>query len=460
VVPGLASTWTVSRDGLTYAFHLRPGVRFHDGTPVTAADVVFTFRRLLSPRMQGRNVACSYLSVLEGAEEYMAGTRDDLPGIEALDRHTVRIRLTQPYLSFLEVLAMDGLNIVPRRVVERVGDEVFGQHPVGAGPFRHSSTDAAGLRLEANEDYYLGRPYLDRVDILFTGSPEGVSRAARFYRGELDVIDVPSDHLERMSRDPEVNVYRYQELSLAFLGLACSHPSVRNVRVRQAIALAIDRQALVADSPATRREALGILPPGLPGYSPQPKAFPHDPERAVRLLEEAGHPHGVGLPPVELYTTAPSEAATRLLDHLRDDLAEVGIVLQVQAVSWKELSQRIESHQAPAFLLAWVADLADPDAFLRSLFEAGGAANYFDLRDPEVERLLAIGARETNPARRAEIYRRLEGHILDLAPMVPLFHSMGLIAMKREIRGLEPGPLGMASANLERVWFGPPEALR
>jgi peptide/nickel transport system substrate-binding protein/oligopeptide transport system substrate-binding protein len=453
VMPALASTWTKSQDGRTYTFRLRPDVRFHDGEPVTADDVVFTIRRLLSPEKEWNGVARSYLSVVEGAEAYTAGERDDLPGVVELDAQTVRIQLSRPYPSFLEVLTMDGLSVVPRHVVEQRGDEAFAREPVGSGPFRFVSWDDKSLRLEASEAYFAGRPLLDGVEINFLTDEEDDGGAERYFRDEVDVLEFGTDDLDRLSNDARTLIYRYQEMNLAFLGLCSRHGSLADARVRRAIAHAIDREALVSASPATRREAVGILPPGLPGYSPQKKALSFDPQEASRLLAAAGYPGGEGLEPVVLYTTTKSGAVQRLLEALGSDLQRVGIPLEVRDVNWAEFAQRLDEREAPAFLLGWIADLADPDAFLRSLFEPGAAANFFDLRDDRTHELIRNGAGEINPVRRAELYRELERHVLELAPLVPLYHTRGLLAMRHEVHGLEPGPLGLASVRLERVWL-------
>ena len=453
VAPALASTWTLSRDGRIYTFHLRSGVRFHDGSPLTADDVVFTIRRVLAPGRERRSVAFSYLSGILGASDYAAGRRADLPGVRAVDLSTVEIELERPYLSFLEVLAMDGVRVVPRRVVERLGDDGFARAPVGTGPFRLAAWDDSRLQLEANPDYFGDPPRLDGITVMFLRDDEIDFGAERFDRGDLDVLEATDEHLERLGRNPDVRVYRYQELSLSFLGLLTGAPPLNDVRIRQAIACAVDRETLAAQSSAKRRRAGGILPPGMPGYSPRIKGLEFDPDRSGRLLAEAGFPGGRGLRPVRLVTTARSAAAERVLEQLRSDLARVGISLEIENVTWAELSERIEDHAAPAFLLAWIADLPDPDAFLRTLFEAGGAANYFDFHDAQTWELLERGAGEMNPVKRAEIYRSIEQRILELSPLVPLYHTVGIVAMRRTVRGLEPGPLGLASVNFERVWF-------
>jgi ABC-type transport system substrate-binding protein len=238
------------------------------------------------------------------------------------------------------------------------------------------------------------------------------------------------------------------------MGMNTGVPPLDDVRIRRAIALATDRKSLAALSPSTRREAQGILPPGLPSYSPSPKALPYDPDRARQLLAEAGHPNGRGLRPIALYmAVSGSSEVARSIRQQTKDLAAVGITLDVHQVSWRELSTRIEGHDAPIFQLGWVADLPDPDSFVRTLFEPGSSQNYFDFFDEETGRALERGAGETNPLERARIYRGLEKSILDKAPLVPLFHSVGVIASRKTVHGLKPGPMGIGALSLEKVWL-------
>ncbi len=453
VVPALAQSWRVSRDGRLYTFHLRPDVRFHDGSPLTAQDVVFTLRRVLEPGRAERSLPFGYLTVVQGAREFAAGLRPDLPGLQAVDARTVRIALDQPYPSFLEVLAMDGLRIVPAAAVAAMGEEAFARRPVGTGPFRLVQWADTHLELAPYPDYFGGPPYLEGVRIFFLSSGETDGGFARFARGELDLLEPLPTALQELRGDPGVRLHRYQELTLSFLGLNVRTPPLDDLRVRQAIARALDREAIVALSPETRRLALGILPPGLPAYSPQPKTLPFDPEEARRLLAAAGHPEGKGLPPIAFYTTGRSPAARQIQQRLVEDLRRVGIIVEPREVEWVELAQRIEQGQAPLFSLGWIADLPDPDSFLRTLFETGGVGNYFRFSDRQVDASLARGAAELNPVERARIYREAERRILECVPIVPLYYPVGLVATRAELRGVEPSPMGLSSLALERVWF-------
>ncbi len=456
-IPSLAATWTIA-DQREYVFHLRPGVLFHDGTPLTSEDVAFTIRRVLSPPHGRQSLATPYLLVVEGARDFCAGRSRKLPGVSTPDPLTVRIRLERPYPTFLGVLAMDALRIVPRRVVERIGDAEFGRRPVGTGPFRLARWDQGLVRLEAYPAHFAGPPHLDAIEIHVPGPDEPEGGIARFNEGHADLIEAPSAQLERLASSPGVKILRYPELSLNFLGLDTGYPHLEDERVRRAIAHAINRERIASQHPTIRRLATGILPPGLPGYSPRPKTLPYDPDRARALLAEAGHPAGARLPPLAVYTANRSAAAQQLLASLSEDLRAVGVRVEVQIVSWPEFSRRLETHSAPAFLLGWIADLTDPDAFLRSLFEPGAAANYFNCRDPQVSALLDRGARELHPVERAKIYRAVEERILAHAPIVPLYYNVRALAVRGAVRDLEPSPLGLSAVDFREVWLARGEA--
>jgi ABC-type transport system substrate-binding protein len=432
-------------------------VLFHDGQELSAHDVVHTITRQLSPRRTETSLAYSYLLVIAGAAEFAHGESEQVSGLEVVDERTLRVRLVHPYPSFLEVLAMDNLGVVPHALVDGRGDEAFGRAPVGTGPFRLAGWHDDKIVLEANSSYFAGRPYLDSVEISLLREGDKDTGATRFAEEAIDVLEAPSDVLPALAADETVELYRYQELSLSFLGLNAAAPPLDDLDVRRAIAHAIDRQALVNESPGVRREAVGVLPPGLSGYSPELKALAYDPQEARRLLIAAGHPDGQGLPSIELASASKSASAQRVTQQIRDDLAEVGIRVELVPVSWAEMGDRLSNGTAGMFLLGWVADLTDPDSFLRSLFETGGSGNYFRYASRATEQLLESGMQQANPVERARIYRELERQVLDQAPLVPLYHTVGVVAVRHGVQGFRPTPLGVAKVDLEKVWFHSPD---
>lgn len=452
VVPGLAEDWTISPDGKVYTFRLRTDARFSDGSAVEAEDVVFSFRRALDPRGHRVSMAAAYLDVVEGAPSFRTGRTGELRGIRAIDSKTVEIRLARPYVSFLGVLALDNLRIVPRRIVSGPRGDRFARAPIGSGPFHLESWTPQGLRLVANPSYWGNPPHLDAVEIRFPDPDRPDLAAELMARGEIDLIEATAEALEALSGRPGIVTYRYPELAGAFLGLSAAHSPTKDVRVRRAIAHAIDRDAMAAISPTTRRPATGILPPGMPGYSPKPKALAHDPDRARELLAEAGFPAGEGLRPLVLYTARGSQITRTTALRIREDLAAVGIRVEIREVPWPELSRRISDNDAPSFLLGWVADLVDPDAFIRTLFEPDASTNYFAFRDEEVGARLRLASIELNPIERARMYRELECLILEAAPVVPLYQPRAVVLHRDGVHGVEPGPLGVATLDFERVW--------
>ncbi len=454
VMPGLADTWTISPDGCTYRFHLRNGVTFHDGSELTASDVVFTFRRLLRPENVSTSLVGSYALTVAGAEEFSSGRTDVLSGVRALDDRIVEIELRFPSIYFLEVLSLDGLRIVPEKVIREIGDEAFGRAPVGTGPFRIGGWYDDRLELLANPDYFRGPPFLETVRIEFHNGTDDLDfGVGRFKQGELDMVEPGTSDIPGLMECKGVAIRDFQELSLTFLGLGTDNPPLDRLEVRQAIAHAINREALVEASPGIRRRAVGLVPPGMNAYSPDPKALPYDPDRSRRLLLKAGYGPGNPLPPILLLNVGRSAVALEALASIRRDLAEVGIRLDVRQISWADQGEAIAARKAPLFLLVWVADLPDPDVFLRGLFESGGSSNYFAFEDEEVTRLLDLGVRELNPLKRSQIYRSLERRILSQAPIVPLYHASGLLSHRKEVHGLEPGPLGASYLSLEKVWI-------
>ena len=457
LIPSLAETWTISKDNREFIFTLRENVRFHHGEELTAEDVVFSICRQLCPKTGVESLAQSYLMIIDGAVEFAAGAEDEVSGLQVIDSRTLRIRLAEPYPSFLEVLAMDNLGIVPEALVREVGREAFGRSPVGTGPFRLAEWSDDSLRLEANQSHFRGKPYLDQVKIWFLTESDSDFGTARFMRQQLDVLEPPTESLPSLAGNRSVELHRYQQLSLSFLGLNTRRPPLDQKWLRQAIAHALNRERMVAEAPTVRREAVGVLPPGIFGYSPDPKGLPYDPDESRRLLADNGHPGGQGLPPIVLHSASRGVSAMRLIEQLRADLEAVGITVEVVPVTWTELGEHLDNQTAGAFLLAWIADLTDPDSFMRSLFESGGSGNYFGHVSAETDRLLAHGTAEFNPVERARIYRELERQVLEQAPLVPLYHTMGIVAVQSDVKGLTPTPLGLAKVDLEKVWFQVPK---
>lgn len=453
-VPALAESWTISRDGTEYTFRIQRGVLFHNQTELTADDVAYSLTRIYRLPTEQTDLAREYLSHIEGTREFADGKSESISGIELISPYELKITLRHPFASFLAVLAMDCARVVPREYIERVGDEVFARAPVGTGPFvlREWEQDRS-IVLTAFEDYHFGRAHLD--SLIFETPKESRRDYATdaFLRGRLDMLEVIPGQVSELKRRAGVVLTSRQELSLTFLALNFERPPFDNPYVRRALAQAVDRHALFADNDPARKVPFGILPPGMPGYTRESRLLPYDPEYAKQLLASGGYPNGEGLPTISLVTSDQSAQATVFYAKLAAQLAEVGFRVHNEHLSWLDFYERLKSGDGNCFTLNWVADIPDPDSFLYPLFHSHGATNYVHYANPSVDEMLAGGRRARSSLDRLDIYREAEQLIIEDAPMVPLFHTVIVLATRPEVRGLDLTPMGMGNIAFENVWF-------
>jgi peptide/nickel transport system substrate-binding protein len=451
VGPGLAQSWSASHDGLIWTFHLRQGVQFHNGREMSAEDVVYSLSRLLDPAVGSRN--SPLLKKVKGAAEFQDGTAKVLEGIKAIDRYTVEVALSEPFLPFISILGMAHTSIVPRDEVERLGAD-FGTAPVGTGPFRFGRWERGReIVLEASEPYFRGRPALDRVRfVIFPGVPESDMLKA-FERGELEESPLTPGSGKEFLESPTYKVIRKPTLTLRFLGFNLERPPFQQREVRQAFNYAIDKFRFnkeVEGAPYVM--AQGILPPGMPGYNPEVQGYDYNPDKAKELLAQAGHPSGKDLAPVTL-------ASSRKLFEIREQsqpiqqyLAPIGIDLEFQLFDgWTTYLRALQGGDVQLFTYTWFADYPDPDNFLYPLFHSAGHRNYFRYRNLAVDKLLDDARRETDDLRRAKLYREAEQLILQDAPAVMLLHYTYERVFQPYVEGIEVSALGDPYVPLRKI---------
>jgi len=458
-VPCIASSWIISPDGDVYIFHLRQDLRFHDGSMLTSADVVYSLTRAFDLPVEESSLAREYLCHIAGTAEYRVGRAASIRGLEALDPHTVRITLEHPYASFLAVLASELARIVPKAYLERVGDAVFAQRPIGSGPFRLAAWEPGRrIVLTAFEDYKPETAWLDSI-VFETPVESARDRAVSgFMDGHLSACVVPDGRLAEFKQLPRTVVLTRQELSTTFVGLNPTRAPFGDRRVRQAFALAIDRAAILAGDGAARIQPNGVLPPGMPGYTPESKLLGHDPTRARALLAAAGYPGGRNLPPVVYTTASQTEEADRLNRLILQQLAAVGFRVSLQKLAWLDFSSHLDQKDLQCFNVTWVADIPDPDSFLNPLCHSTGGANFACYANPEVDALLLTGRNTRSATARVDVYRDAERRVLQDAALVPLFHPLSAVAIQENVRGLHITAMGFGNMALEKVWLadGPP----
>jgi len=456
--PQVADSWTISRDGLQYVFHIRDGVRFHSGREVTADDFAYSLTRLFTEPYLSEGLAAGYLDAIDGVHEFIAGDSTSIRGIQVLDDRRLQITLSHPYRPLLSALALDQTSAVPREEIEKHGKDALENDPVGCGPFRYSRRNSAeGLVLAANPEYFMGRPSIDTL-IFYSPTGDVVSQGAdALLDGRATLSTLPVDRIEEFRARPGISMLRWQDLTLAFVGMNATLPPLDDPRVREAVAMSIDRQAMLDLQPEGKTLAPGILPPGLPGYTPVSKTYPHDVTKATELLAEAGYGPEHPLPPLTLYKSVTTNAVTLSIDSLMvRSMAQAGITVEPKYVSWAALDSLIHSRQAPMFSLSWVADIPDPDTFLRALFYSTSSSNYFRYSSTAVDSLLDLARGTDDPTLRQEAYERAEETILREAPFVPLHHPASFIGLRDDVVGLEMNPLGISTLAMEKLRFAEP----
>ena len=435
----LAIAHTVSLDGLVYEFRLADEARFHHGRRVEAADVKDSWTRLLASAKASQ--ATLLFDLIEGADAFREGRATSVAGIETVGSDIVRVRLREPFGPFLYVLAHPSMSIVPREEVERPR---FGRQPVGSGPFRfHAWPSEDRVELAAFPEHHRRPPQVDKL--VYRIVPDA-QEALRLYRqGELDLVtQLPSDSVAtlRQTLSPDLRIFP----GSAWYGFCFEgrQPPFDDPRVRRALSLVIDREALVETLGELQYMACSsFLPQIVPGQDPGRLGTGYDPDEARRLLAEAGFPEGRGFPS-QVYGTRDEERDRRVGRFLTAAFAELGLDIQLRLLSSDALQKAIvQERSLPIHRLGWGGQYPDPEPFLRPLFYSKPEGWY---RNEQVDKALDRARTASDFATRLDLYLQAEEQIVQDAPCVALYHANGAILLRPEWRGI---PVGHNSLALE-----------
>lgn len=440
VAPNLAESWEISDDGLVYTFKLRDGIRFHNGRPITAADVKYSWERVLAPETASPHVYL--LEMIEGATAFHAGDADAVSGIRPLDDQRFEVRLAERDETFLYLLAIGATVIVPREAIEELGPR-FGQAPVGSGPFRLARwARDFRIELEPFAEHY-EPPAVDRL--IYHVLPEGEESVRLFETGDLDLaVHVPPHRQDDLRQRYATSLRELPSFGWGGFGFRCDQPPFDDARVRQAIRLAIDRLAL-ADALGQPRHtaAFGIIPPAVPGHEPTTREAGADLERSRALLAKAGYPNGDGLPLLLYANRHGNEAVGELIAAA---LAEIGLRVRIELHSFQTIVDGVESGRFNFFYLGWTGGFPDPDVYLRPIVHSRSGPNISRYSNPEVDAWLDAARAEGDPERRTALYQQAEQRVLEDAPYVALYHWDEVFLLHERWKGI---PLGLRPEYLE-----------
>ncbi len=457
LVPALASRWSVSADGLSFRFVLRPDARFHNGRTVVARDVVYSFTRLLDPASASPRPWI--LAPVAGAEEFRSGTAKTVEGLRAEGDSAVVIRLREPYAPFLAQLTMTAASIVPREEVERGGADMFAQAPVGSGPFRflrwqHDSRIT--LERIAGKAETDSGPAIKKLE--FEVVPN-ISVAYEKYRaGELDLLDqLPPGYVGLVRKRTPEQLHLWPGLSVRYMGFnLIREPFKDNRKLRQALNYAVNKDAIVRVlGEGVDVISVGAVPPGLPGHNPALSGYRYDQQLARDLLAQAGYPGGVGLPELTLlYNNDPTDR--RVAVFVQACLGEIGVRLKLKSLEWAAFLAAVRAGEAAIFRGSWVGDFPDAHNFLYTLFHSsnwGDAGNYSRFSNAGVDSLLDLAVRVVDPPARALLYRQVESIISKEAPWIFLYHPGQVALLRPEWGGAVFPALGVWAVPLENFYL-------
>jgi peptide/nickel transport system substrate-binding protein len=428
IEPALAESWEVSEDGLQYVFSIRPGVTFHDGTPLDAAAVETNFLRQLDEDHPLHQETMVYAGIVFA----------DVESVEATGDMELTVAMSRPTILLPGNLAIFAAGIVSPTALEAEGAD-FGQAPVGTGPFRFESwTQDVELVLVANDDYWGGRPALDRV--VWRTIAEDTVRLSELQTGSIDVANqIDFKDAPDIEGDPNLQLITGPFLNVQFLAFNQAIPPFDNPALRAAVQHAINKEA-VAEVVAAGHYTLGAGPiaPTLIGYDPTlAERYPYDPEQAQALIAESG------LTDISFDLLNRSTTFWPLLGQLiQADLAAVGITVNLQSLEDAEFFDRLNSGEVQAFINDWTWDNGDPDNVMYSLFVHERAMNRMGYQNETVNELILEAQETADPDARAALYVEAQGLILDDAIMVILGYPEKAIGARATVQNLVVSPVG------------------
>ncbi|RHP44714.1 MULTISPECIES: ABC transporter substrate-binding protein [unclassified Clostridium] len=440
IVPSLAENWDISDDGLEYTFHLRQGVKFHNGNDFTAEDVAYTFHRMLT--VEG-GVNTEFIDQIKGADELLAGETDTLEGVEVVDDYTIKVTLKEPFAGFLASISSPGVSIYDSEATEAAGDQ-FGMDPavtVGTGPFEFSSWSFNNqLVLTRNEDYWKGASKLPGVVIKII--PDTETQSMMFESGELDILDLDyaADSVDRFTETYPDQIVQGPRVGIVYFTMNFNKEPFQDVRVRKAVQMSIDRQAILDALYGGRGQVeQGIFPHGLIGFNPDQEEIKYDPEAAKALLAEAGYADGFDM---EIAAdSSASDTMTMALEIVSDQLAEVGIRAEIKNYDESTWLETRKSGELGSFMSTWSADYNDPDNFIYTFFGNEEKTKIRSINYPDTEVMNRVAKARTivNEDERLAEYKALEEKIAhEDAAWVPMFSRLHLFAVSKRVEGFAP----------------------
>jgi peptide/nickel transport system substrate-binding protein/oligopeptide transport system substrate-binding protein len=448
VIPAVAKSWKINRDATTFTFHLKSGVKFHNGREVVASDFKYAWERVAAKK-SGSEVAY-HLAPIKGFAAMQSGKAKHLKGVKAPDKYTLTVKLNYPFSDFVTLLGHPVFSPVPKEEVEK-NPKAFQEKPIGNGPFKMAEPWKHGqyIKLRRFDNYYGHKPWLQTVVFRIFSSQDTAYLV--FKGGQLDFASIPLGQVRQAKKEFGSHaLVGKPQLSLSMLGFNLSKPPFnKNRQLRQAINYAINRQAIVKNVyQETRIKAERLLPPALTKEMPQFSSYRFKPARAKQLLEKAGYPGGKGLPAIKLIF-ASGRGFDQVGQIIQANLKQIGIKIELQPLEFGSFIKALKKGEPELFALNWSADYPTADSFLYSLFSSASEDNIIGYKNKAVDKLLLKARKTRNFKARQQLYAQTEKQVLFDSPVVPLSFYGSREVYSKNFSGVLRTPL--ADTPLERV---------
>ncbi len=450
LIGDLAERWDISPDGKSITFHLRKNVKWHDGAPFTAEDCLFTYQRLTDPK-----VATPYGS------SYM-----DVKKAEVVNSYTFRVTYKEPFSPALESW---GMGIIPKHLLEGkdINTDAFNRHPVGTGPYKFTEwTAGQKIVLDANHEYFEGRPKIDQF--IYRIIPDSSTMFQELLSGGVDMMGLSPIQYLRKSETRRIREnyrkYRYPANSFTYMGYNLTSGLFTDKRVRQALAYAIDRQSIIDGVLlGIGRPCTGPFAHVSWAYNPNVRPYEYDPEKAGRMLAEAGWKDENGDGVIEkngrpfrftILTNQGNSERIRAAEIIQQNFRRIGLDANIRVMEWQAFLEQIDKRSFDAIILGWSMG-RDPDLYdiWHSSKTKKGEYNFIGYKNPEVDRLLVAGRRTFDMEKRKRIYFRIHEILADEQPYAFLYVPDATPIVHKRFKGIEEAPLGIIYNFIK--WYVP-----
>lgn len=429
--PGLAESWDIAEDGLHYTFNLRDA-NFHDGTPVTADDVIYCYDRMVN-----------------SPDSQWAWLFSAIDTVEASDDKTVAFTLSQVWVPFISDVALFGSSIIPKAAHEAQGDALW-EAPIGSGPFKFDSWEKdSQIVLLKNEDYWEeGKPYLDELTFLVL--TDANTRMLKFQAGELDIAtSVPYSQLDALQSDSNVQVLTDGPARNDLIYFNNTKAPLDDINLRKAINYGVDKQAIIDNVLFGYGVRANTMLPPMLYHADELEGYPYDLEKAKEHLAQSAYPDGTEF---EIIVGSGDPVAQQMVQLIQAQLGELNIQVNIRLAEPGSATEEIQNLQHQASKGYYTTDIVDPDELIVFAFSPLGGINAFrtGYQDDEVDQLIADAQTETDEAKREEMYHRIQEIHNEAAPVLLLYYPMGSTALKTGIHNFKILPTG--NYRLWEVW--------